>query len=1012
VLLGNLWLALGRVKKIIKTKMFSTEKNTDLKMKHRFTFDLDNALRSKPQEGDGIVGRVNNSLKYQKEVTIKEFCDMVVTSPENGAHSFISGWFKGKRNANNWIGGNSAWCLDFDSNIPFEYIKAAFADYGLRVNVCYASFSDTPEYRKFRVVIFVNARLEKNVKMFAQIQKNIMSVVKYGDDSKDFKVSDKSCKDVCRLFFPGKELIYLDEVENDYKDFTKFYNVSDVRNAGKNKTNPVTPYELDLTNIADCILENSEQRETQYAIFNDGKHIEHFNWTKCLESVEIVKKFENLELLVTDKLHNQILNLAIFYSKIKGGLLRMKNVMLAFNEKNAKETTMYGGVVVPQQYKQNKFNCLTAAATKWYYPTKLNSFSDYGNDVNINQNIFDYFDEKVKQIEVYPRITLSEAEQKLELAFNDFCMLNKREHMTTETMTQQDILDFFVPVYEKEYAKELHFINTAHGWLYHFICATGLGKTEHILKLNGSYVIAFPTNALKNEAFERFKAKNGERVKVCKTPDLPLFSAEVQNYLDVLYENDLHTEATAFIFMLGKKQDYEIEHDDSLSAIENFLVNKSSFKSIENLNYTADDIYNAFKYRNELIAAYMSKDAVVFTTHKKASIINFTNASAVVFDEDPFDCIYNLNTFNADDLQVFIDNADDTDTADALIKFQTFLRLVGLYLPAKMPQKTEWFAENFAAINKYIGKIKNINKKEVVKSKKTKLLAFLGCHNFVFDDKKEVVRDTRVKRTSNEPMKMFEFCTITSFAHYKNKNVAILSATVKPDMYVSAFPDHTQKVVEILDVEKVGFVSQFCGVSLTRRNMQDIIADKQKVVTENAKGVEYTMKKFDVFNVVHKLPTITFKDYKTFFKNAHKEMHLGNCCGFDSLKGVDIAVCGVYNRPSFVYIMVAQAMGYKVNITNIKMQYLNIKYNGYRFGWVSFADENLKNIQCYFINRETVQAIGRARTLRYNCSVNVIGGFPVREADIVTSNEFKLYETSKENIDTHELKKTKKFDLF
>ena len=124
-------------------------------------------------------------------------------------------------------------------------------------------------------------------------------------------------------------------------------------------------------------------------------------------------------------------------------------------------------------------------------------------------------------------------------------------------------------------------------------------------------------------------------------------------------------------------------------------------------------------------------------------------------------------------------------------------------------------------------------------------------------------------------------------------------------------------------------------------------------------------------------------------------MHLGNCCGFDSLKGQDIAVVGAYNRPSFVYTLVGQAIGLEVNIENAKMEYLPIIYNGFKFSWVSFKDENLKNVQCYFINREIVQAVGRARTLRFNCSVNLFGGFPIREVDVITSKMPTLYKTAK-----------------
>jgi predicted phosphohydrolase len=41
---------------------------------------------------------------------------------------------------------------------------------------------------------------------------------------------------------------------------------------------------------------------------------------------------------------------------------------------------------------------------------------------------------------------------------------------------------------------------------------------------------------------------------------------------------------------------------------------------------------------------------------------------------------------------------------------------------------------------------------------------------------------------------------------------------------------------------------------------------------------------------------------KNFFKNAVQEMHFGNCAGYNSLKGKDIAVVGTYHIRNVAYL--------------------------------------------------------------------------------------------------------------
>jgi hypothetical protein len=60
------------------------------------------------------------------------------------------------------------------------------------------------------------------------------------------------------------------------------------------------------------------------------------------------------------------------------------------------------------------------------------------------------------------------------------------------------------------------------------------------------------------------------------------------------------------------------------------------------------------------------------------------------------------------------------------------------------------------------------------------------------------------------------------------------------------------------------------------------------------------------------------------------------------------------------------------------MAYQKVEYNGFRFKFNCFDDPLLRNIQLSLIESDLLQAVGRARTLRTNATVQVYSNFPLR----------------------------------
>lgn len=63
------------------------------------------------------------------------------------------------------------------------------------------------------------------------------------------------------------------------------------------------------------------------------------------------------------------------------------------------------------------------------------------------------------------------------------------------------------------------------------------------------------------------------------------------------------------------------------------------------------------------------------------------------------------------------------------------------------------------------------------------------------------------------------------------------------------------------------------------------------------------------------------------------------------------------------------------------MSYMKTQYNGYEFWMNTFKDYRLRTIQMWLIESLLEQAAGRARLLRFDCTVNVFARFPIDKSN-------------------------------
>lgn len=120
---------------------------------------------------------------------------------------------------------------------------------------------------------------------------------------------------------------------------------------------------------------------------------------------------------------------------------------------------------------------------------------------------------------------------------------------------------------------------------------------------------------------------------------------------------------------------------------------------------------------------------------------------------------------------------------------------------------------------------------------------------------------------------------------------------------------------------------------------------------------------------------ITFKAFEDLF---HTKYHYGAVEGLNCLEGKNISVIGLPNVDELVYKLYGMAAG--VNVEQYNMRSMRMEYNGYDFHINSFDNEKLQIIQLWILESLLEQAVGRARLLRYDCTVKVFARFPIDQA--------------------------------
>jgi hypothetical protein len=192
-----------------------------------------------------------------------------------------------------------------------------------------------------------------------------------------------------------------------------------------------------------------------------------------------------------------------------------------------------------------------------------------------------------------------------------------------------------------------------------------------------------------------------------------------------------------------------------------------------------------------------------------------------------------------------------------------------------------------------------------------------------------------------------------------DRKIVILSATADEDLYRQLIPDI--KFVNLDNVVPVG------------KLIQDTSRSFSRISLENSETLNYVKTKLEEYGDP---PVITFKPMKDLFFNACPDIHFGKCSGSNDYTGKDIAVVGTPHPPESVVVLIAALLNMYIP-EEVLMVKQEIFRNGFRFMFRTFENLSLQAIQFALIERELIQAVGRARLLRYDAKVYLFSNFPL-----------------------------------
>lgn len=211
----------------------------------------------------------------------------------------------------------------------------------------------------------------------------------------------------------------------------------------------------------------------------------------------------------------------------------------------------------------------------------------------------------------------------------------------------------------------------------------------------------------------------------------------------------------------------------------------------------------------------------------------------------------------------------------------------------------------------------------------------------------------------------------------------VLSATMEKDFYIKYFEDRDIEYIKIPHDKYMGKLLQDYSYSYSRTCLDN----SPQILEEIRRKYPNT-------------PLITFKKFCN-----EGNYNFGAIEGLNNLEGQDIVVVGMPYLNDIVYKFFLYSL-YGEIITEDRPHYQRIENDEYSFKITTYSNEHYQKIITYFLQSEIEQAVGRARLLRYNCTVHLFSGFPAEQAEFVKDLEIDVTSKNEEELESKNSEET------
>lgn len=449
----------------------------------------------------------------------------------------------------------------------------------------------------------------------------------------------------------------------------------------------------------------------------------------------------------------------------------------------------------------------------------------------------------------------------------------------------------------------------------------GVGKTEAVLNLLpqlDGVGVAFPTHKLAQEAFERYLSL-GTGVSYFLWPERPALPESFQRELE--WQDRIGLPRAQEVYEAALESREVQASSEWVCAIEGYL---EAYRGIHG-------------------------QSRIFCTHEKAvRLMNGGNSriKTWIFDEDPMQCLFKIGQIALTDIESTIGQFKNAPgVPQKVVELLENVRDCECNI-LKIPDDT---SVPYGSLDSFLAK-NDIS---------TPVLSLLDCTGYI-------------KPQWKEEQEAKDIYCITHRSLPSNCKFIILSATPIVPLYEKAYGERA-KLWNISPVKSQGRLVLHRGRSFSKRGIADLGKSFITMVEEFVESYRLD-------------GLITYKDWaksnhsRSILKGSEKEIPVfstfGATEGFNTASGKNIGVIGTPRLPQHALMLLAHAAGERVNPGEFELKCRTIRRHEFEVSLHCVSDDAfIQAMEFAVVERELIQAVGRARLLENECEVHLFSNY-------------------------------------